>query len=137
MRLSCAFRHHREYMRHTLEVSTQELELIQFIVRYGPKKMRDIATHFYLKLSTLTSIVDKAEGRGHVKRMGSEADGRVVLLDVTPAGRQVYLAYHAYLQETVQQMVNTLDPQVLEHFVEGVESFNRLSLGDPGKNAPA
>lgn len=129
VRLSWAFRQHREYIRKKYQAAPQELELIQFAVHYGPRKMREVADHFHLKLSTLTSIVDKAEQRGFVTRSTSKIDRRVVLLDVSPKGRKIYDAYHAFLQQTVQRMSEVLPPETFTLFVEGIEAFNNISLG--------
>jgi DNA-binding MarR family transcriptional regulator len=45
--------------------------------------MKAISEAFHIKLSTLTSIIDKAEGNRIVRRVNSKKDRRVVFLETT------------------------------------------------------
>ncbi|RMG75995.1 MAG: MarR family transcriptional regulator [Bacteroidetes bacterium] len=132
-RLAWAFRHHREHMRKHYKVSPQELELIEFIVHRGPGKMREVADHFQMKLSTLTSVVNKAEQRKLLRRKPSPDDGRVVLLGITPQGKKVYDAHTALLREAIRRIAGELDPATFERFLAGIETFNHLSLAEEEK----
>lgn len=125
--LNNAFRQHRDFIKARFGISGLEMELIQFVIKNGPQKMKAISEHFHIKLSTLTSIIDKAERARIVKRVNSKEDRRVVYLDLTRKGRGIYDDYNKYLRETMMRMQANLDNQTFEQFVVGIKTFTELS----------
>ncbi|MBI3753957.1 MAG: MarR family transcriptional regulator [Deltaproteobacteria bacterium] len=75
------------------ELSLQELKVIGLLGERGPAIMRDIAGYLGLAMSTGTGIVDKLVERGFVTRERNEEDRRVVTVDLTDAGREMYSIY--------------------------------------------
>jgi DNA-binding MarR family transcriptional regulator len=53
----------------------------------GPQRMRDLADELDLPARTLTTVADALEGEDLVRRTPHPTDRRVVLLELTPAGR--------------------------------------------------
>jgi len=97
--LNNVLRKEQRYIMDKYKISSQEMEILQYVIENGPQKMKVISEHFNIKLSSLTSVIDKAEKRRVVKRVNSKEDRRVVYLD----------------EET------------FIHFVNGMETFTRLS----------
>ncbi len=126
--LSDASRNHQEFIKKQFKVSALEMQLIQYVIRNGPQKMKDVSEHFHIKLSTFTSIIDKAEKRKILKRVNSKEDRRVVFLDVTAKGRNTHGKYSAVLQELVKKVETSLKKKAFGQFVDGLETFNRVSL---------
>lgn len=121
------FRNQHEYIRIKYKISALEMDLIQFVVRNGPQKMKAIAENFAIKLSTLTSIIDKAERHRILKRVNSKDDRRVVYLDVTKKGERINGEFNEYLREMAQKIQGSLDEEFFSRFVEGIETFNQIS----------
>ena len=89
--------------------------------------MKAISEHFNIKLSTLTSVIDKAEKRRVVKRTNSKEDRRVVFLEATKKGEEVFEEYNQHLKEVVHMLKDTFDEDTFNHFVNGMETFTKLS----------
>ena len=54
----------------------------------GPRRITELAATEALAQPTVTQLVDKLEGRGLVIRGRSGEDGRVVLVEISPQGRE-------------------------------------------------
>jgi MarR family transcriptional regulator, lower aerobic nicotinate degradation pathway regulator len=51
--------------------------------------IKDLASYLSLDKSSVTGLVDRAEGRGLVRRTASPVDGRSVEVTITPAGQEL------------------------------------------------
>lgn len=126
--LNHAFRKHRDFIKEKFKISALEMELIQFVVQNGAQKMKTVSEYFDIKLSTLTSIIDKAENQRILKRTNSKEDRRVVFLDYTRKGKNIYEEYGKFLHETAMRMQNSLNDERFNHFVESMETFTKISV---------
>jgi DNA-binding MarR family transcriptional regulator len=75
-----------------VDLSCQELRLVEHIGDDGPKIMRELAGFLLLAVNSVTSIVDNLETKGIVRRHRSEEDRRIVRVELTEHGRAVYVA---------------------------------------------
>ena len=128
IKLNDASRHHQQFIKQHFKVSALEMQLVQYVIKNGPQKMKDVSEHFHIKLSTFTSIIDKAEKRKILKRVNSKEDRRVVFLDVTTKGRNLHAKYSDTLQVLVKKVESNLEKKAFEQFVDSLETFNRISL---------
>ena len=122
--LSDIYRKHQQYIKVKYKISALEMEILQLIVLQGPKKMKEIGEHFQIKLSTLTSIIDKIEQQKLVKRVNSKEDRRVVFLEVARKGARIYDNYSRYIHRISQVMKNSMDENLFFAFVEGIEKMS-------------
>ena len=122
--LSDIYRKHQQYIKVKYKISALEMEIIQLIVLQGPKKMKDIGEHFQIKLSTLTSIVDKIENQKLVKRVNSKEDRRVVFLEVARKGARIYDNYSRYIHRISQAMKNNMNDELFFAFVQGIKTMS-------------
>ncbi|MEM7374712.1 MAG: MarR family winged helix-turn-helix transcriptional regulator [Bacteroidota bacterium] len=126
--LNQVIRQHREYIKTKYKLTALEMELIQFVAHNGPQKMKEVSENFYIKLSTLTSIIDKAEKKKILKRSNSKQDRRVVYLEITKNGRKLFEAYQGLLKHTAKRMEAELGKEKFQAFVGGMEIFARMSI---------
>jgi DNA-binding MarR family transcriptional regulator/YHS domain-containing protein len=56
----------------------------------GRAMMSELAEACGMALSTMTGLVDRLEKKGHVRRIRSEEDRRVVHAEMTPRGKRAY-----------------------------------------------
>ncbi|MEM7658279.1 MAG: MarR family winged helix-turn-helix transcriptional regulator, partial [Bacteroidota bacterium] len=82
--LNQIMRKHRQHVQDQFNISALEMELTHFVSTKGPQKMKEVSAHFDIKLSTLTSVIDKAERKKILKRTNSLTDRRVFYLDTSP-----------------------------------------------------
>jgi DNA-binding MarR family transcriptional regulator len=124
--LNDIYRRHQDYIKTKYKVNAIEMEIIQYVVKDGKKKMKELGDYFDIKLSTLTSIIDKIEKQKLVKRVNSKDDRRVVYLEVSKKGEKLYSDYLRYIQVISQMMANSLDDREYNGFVSGLEIMTRM-----------
>jgi DNA-binding MarR family transcriptional regulator len=56
--------------------------------RTGPRRLTDLAVSEEIAQPSMTILVNQLVGRGFAERRRDAADGRVVLVAITPAGRE-------------------------------------------------
>ena len=71
-------------------LNMQELRVVEFLGIEGPRMMRELAEHLAVAVNSMTSIVDSVESKGLVRRQRSEEDRRVIRVELTDAGREIY-----------------------------------------------
>lgn len=128
MLLQDLFRRHQHEVEVKFDVSYLEMELIQFVLKNGHQKMKDVADNFYIKLSTLTTIIDKAENHKLLKRVASKEDRRVVYLEVSKKGEEIYNKYIDQLKDITDRLKATLTEDEFNALVIGVEKLTEMPL---------
>lgn len=123
--------------------------------RFGACTMTELSHFTAVDRTTLTRIADQLVARGQVERKTTARDRRQVLLELTPAGREVYLAAlaivfafnrkilggipeaaHRATARTLKQVVENLAPDAVAR--DSIIHFSREALPDaphPGAKA--
>lgn len=65
----------------------------------GPHTVGEIAERLHLATHAVSPLLDRLEAAGLVRRMRDDTDGRVVRVEVTPAGRELEAAAGAVQDE--------------------------------------
>ncbi len=128
--LNDVYRKHAEYVKAKYRITAQEMEIIQFVILDGKKKMKEIGDYFNIKLSTLTSIIDKIERQKLVKRSNSKEDRRVVYLEASKKGERLYKDYSRYIELASQTVQRSMDPELFETLLTGFQKMAELSQGE-------
>lgn len=68
-------------------LTPQQAELL--CAAMSPSSVKDLAEALRCDRSNVTRLADRAFGRGHVNRHGEDEDGRVRVVELTPAGRRL------------------------------------------------
>ena len=79
-----------ERYQEKLGVSVPEARVIASVGSFGPFSIMDLARHANLDKSQASRAAEALIKQGLVQREASEEDGRVVLISLTPAGRELY-----------------------------------------------
>ncbi|MEM7374711.1 MAG: MarR family transcriptional regulator [Bacteroidota bacterium] len=124
--LAEVYRKHKLYIKTKYNISALEMEILQLIHLDGKKKMKEIGEQFHIKLSTLTSIIDKIESQKLVKRVNSREDRRVVFLDITKKGQKLYEEYHRYLQLVSVQAHQSMEDYEFQAFLHGLKKMSEI-----------
>lgn len=122
------FRRHQHEVEAKFDVSYLEMELIQFVLKNGHQKMKDVADNFYIKLSTLTTIIDKAESHKLLKRVPSKEDRRVVYLEVTKKGEEIYGKYVEQMKDIASRMKEACDENTFLALGTGLNQMTEMPL---------
>lgn len=81
-----SYNQRRQAILERYDVSEQDVEIIRLLDKEDQKKMKEVGEFFKIKLSTLTSTVDKLEKGKLVKRKNSKEDRRVIYIHPTAKG---------------------------------------------------
>lgn len=87
--LVLAFNNQRLDILDRYKVGELEVDIIRFLEDHEQKKMKEVGDYFKIKLSTLTSTIDKLEKNKLVKRKSSKEDRRVIYIRPTPKGQSL------------------------------------------------
>jgi DNA-binding MarR family transcriptional regulator len=71
-------------------LNVQELRLVEFLGNEGPHMMRELSEFLAVAVNSVTSIVDGLERKRLVRRRRSEADRRIIRVELTDAGRTIH-----------------------------------------------
>ncbi len=84
-------RYLRQYARQmdSQGIRPREFSILRFLTEHGPATVGQIQAFLYRSPSTTSTVIAQLEEGGYVTRTRSEEDNRVVIVDLTPAGRTV------------------------------------------------
>jgi DNA-binding MarR family transcriptional regulator len=90
-----------------------------------PRRITELAAEGVTQ-PAITRLVDRLEGRGWVKRDIDPADGRVVLVTLTPAGREVLERLRAEYRALLHEEMATLPDRDVRTLAQAIEILDRL-----------
>ncbi|MDY0362747.1 MAG: MarR family transcriptional regulator [Desulforegulaceae bacterium] len=100
------------------QLSEQELKVIIFLGKNGDERMKDIAEHMNLVVSSLTSIADKLVEKNYVERKRSESDRRIVRLSLTKKGQSFFSELRKIKKTKGREILGLLDNEDKKVYVE-------------------
>lgn len=108
-------------------VSMAQLHILFTLERNGEMPMSRLADVLDVSLSSATGLIDRIEDRGFVERIRVPEDRRVVVIRVTPAGRQMLQEVDALSDDLLRAVLERLDPAQLPGVAAAVAAL-RSSL---------
>lgn len=90
-RLLALLRYFRRYARQMKGegVSPREYSVLRFLLESGPSTVGQVRAFLYRSPSTTSTLIARLDGDGYVTRTRSQQDNRVVIVELTPAGREI------------------------------------------------
>ena len=85
------YRHLRRYSRqlHQEGISGRKLSALRYLHEVGPRTVGQMRDYLYISDSGASELIARLEKKGFVTRTRSDVDNRVVIVDLTPAGREL------------------------------------------------
>lgn len=122
---------------HTRElgVSPAEGHVLTYLRSYAPAPIGDLVRVFGLKQSTLTSMLDRLQQSGFVRRETNPADRRSFLVQLSEEGRALADRLNRCLLALEDEIRQHLKPRDLEGFravMGAVDEVTRVRLREPG-----
>jgi MarR family 2-MHQ and catechol resistance regulon transcriptional repressor len=93
------------------EVGTTEFGVLEVLYHKGELPVCEVQRRILVESSTTTYVVDKLVKRRLVRRRASEADRRVILLALTPAGRRLTERIFPTHAAVIRHAVGALSPR--------------------------
>jgi DNA-binding MarR family transcriptional regulator len=101
-----------------LSLTQAEAHVLAELSRGGPRSIGDLHREFGHKRSTLTSVIDRLEGRGFVRREINPSDRRSFVIHLTRSGR----AAGRHVTRVLDELESELRRGVQERDVQGLDA---------------
>lgn len=89
-------------------IGLMEYRVLKTLKLHGPLPMIRIAENNMITQGWVTSLVDRLEERGMVRRIRNSEDRRVVTIEATPEGINLYNSVKTVHQEFVRDILSVL-----------------------------
>ena len=114
---------------------SEALVILQIIFAGGRLRMADLADTLVVTRGGVTKIVDRLVDAGHLERVPSEDDRRVVFAAVTPSALELIHRYQPVFEGVAERrLAGLLESAELEQMHQ---MMDRLSCENPGWEPPA
>lgn len=70
-------------------IRPREFAVLRFLLESGPTTVGQVQAYLYRSPGTTSMVIARLEEAGYVTRTRSEQDNRVVIVELTPAGREL------------------------------------------------
>ena len=91
-------------------VSPSQFGVLDALYHLGPLTLGDIAKKHLKSPNNITSVVDTMERSGLVERRRCDKDRRVIYVDITPKGREIFAKLWPGHVKRVMKAVEALSP---------------------------
>ncbi len=121
----------------TGDMSLTAAATLRLLDRSGPHRISELAATQSVTQPAMTQLVTRLERDGLAARGGSGADARVVLVDITPAGRDLLRARREHRAQRLAELLETLPPADRRAVLDSVPALNLLAgLASPATGQP-
>lgn len=103
------------------DMTIPQIRTLVLLERLGPVRMTDIAIYIGRALSATTTVVDRLVEKELVDRVADTNDRRLVMCELTDAGRQALERFWRIGRDRLQMVADLLDDEELERAVDGLE----------------
>ena len=90
-------------------ISMTQLHVMHLLDHHGEMPMSRLAEMLDVSLSNGTGLIDRVEERGFVERIRVPSDRRMVMVRLTPAGRQMLDEIETIREQILRRVLDKLD----------------------------
>ena len=94
-------------------ISMTQLHVMHLLDHHGEMPMSRLAEMLDVSLSNGTGLIDRVEERGFVERIRVPSDRRMVMVRLTPAGRQMLDEIETIREQILRRVLDKLDTRQL------------------------
>lgn len=120
--------------RSGLDIEPFYIHLLRILSR-SDRSLGELAEKFSVSAPTMSKTVSTLEGRGWVERRRSEADGRVVLVQLTDEGLAMFRRAEDYILIEVEEALAHLDDEERDRLYAGLEVMRNIYIGAPASES--
>jgi len=115
------------------QITGPQMFMLYYICKHGACKLTQIAEKMEVKPSAVTVMIDRLEKSGYVRRKHDTVDRRAVLVEATPAGRDVLDAAIRDRNEILSHYLSRLEQDEVRKLTELFEKM----MGIEQQGSPA
>jgi DNA-binding MarR family transcriptional regulator len=99
----------------------------------SPLPPKQIAERLITSRATVTGLLDSLEKRGYVRRSPHSTDRRMLLIELTDAGRRVAYEFRLLVHQRQREWLAALDEQEQDQFIDALHRLQAaLADSEPG-----
>jgi DNA-binding MarR family transcriptional regulator len=106
-------------------LSLIHIHVLTILEVQGPLSMSRLAEELDVSVASATGIVNRMEERGLVKRRHADSDRRVVSVQATHRGNEVFERLRRHRREKIKKMLAQLSDEELAAFLMGLRAMRR------------
>ena len=115
-----------------MTLTARQLQLIQAVCRLTRDSdagisLKRLAEELHLSSSAVSLMVETLVQKGELERLHSAQDRRMVLIRISPRGREALTRVRAALRQVMQKFLDDLSPAEQERVVAMVEKLRSLA----------
>lgn len=108
------------------DLSLTEIHTIEAIGAKDARTMSEVAADLRITVGTLTTAVNKLIKKEYVKRRRIEEDRRVVMIELSPKGRNAYTLHEKFHYEMIRETIKILDEQEEKVLISSLEKLSNF-----------
>lgn len=108
------------------DISVTEIHTIQAIGMYKTRTMTEVAGDLNIALGTLTVAINNLVKKGYVERKRSEADRRIVNIQLTKRGKLAYRVHEKFHTDMVKATIEGLTEEEEGILVKSLGKLNEF-----------
>ena len=121
---------YEEYLKpENIQVSPHQMYFLNFLDQRGMLTPSEIADQLGITLGAVTGFMDRLYKLGLISRTRSEEDRRVVLIELTEAGRRHLQAFDVQREKKHAEILELLGNREIQQLNQSLEKF-RLVLDE-------
>jgi DNA-binding MarR family transcriptional regulator len=102
------------------------LSALATVSKQGPLRLAELAHLESVSPPSTTRLVAELEGKGFVSRAADPADGRAILISITPAGIETIAAARAARAAMIAQLFEHLEPHEIEAITAALPALEKM-----------
>jgi DNA-binding MarR family transcriptional regulator len=110
-----------------LQLTSAEINVLANLADGRSRTVSELGAAVGSRPTTLTSVLDRLERRGHVTRAGRPGDRRVVVIGLTPAGRRAAATVRQAVTDLERRALGTLPAAAVAGLREGLQALAEVS----------
>lgn len=110
------------------QLAPGHMPLLKMMQHSGALPLHTLAKQHMVSSPTMSNTITALEERGWVQRIRSEADRRVVFIDLTPLGREVIAQIDSLALAEIQGMIEGLNEADRLKLWEGLQVLDQMFL---------
>ncbi len=93
-----------------LQMTISEMIALSDLAEFGPMRAGDLAQRIGLTTGSVTTLLDRLEGRGYLRRTRPSSDRRTVLIELTHTGEELIMPIFDALERVVRSAASEVEP---------------------------
>jgi DNA-binding MarR family transcriptional regulator len=109
------------------DISLTAASTLSTLERHGPYRLSELATKEGVTQPAMTQLVSRLERDGLAQRCADPADGRVVVVRIADAGRELLLARREARARKLSELMSALTPGDRAAILAALPALDRLA----------